>query len=700
MRRDPHGIASGRRTVHPFPSWGATFGQFFAGWHPSGVGTTAPAAPGARDLRDRRHGAPRSDGPHPEGVGVRVHPARGLGCGPPAAAFRVGAGCAGRRHGVPRHGASLRRARDSAAGARWCSTRGCPGSSHALSEATRASAPSAPAPEQPPTRGRLVVRARTRWSARCSASECWRRCSSPSCPRRRSWSSSPRSAWCSLRCVFGDGGRPAGRSASLRVRPRVAGLICLPWLDRRPLGRDRARSPCSGRRSLRRARPRGARCSASGSDPIGDSPLAWGFAVAGVVPLVLARGERFRLAARFWVIAVVAWVVAWVIGRGWTGQLAIDTLGPARARLRSRSPRRSGSESRRSNRTSGGPSSAGDSWRRSSRWEPSCSEPFRPSCPRCPGRFDLPVNDFSQSVTWMPARAPERRVPSALARGPSGAQPGRVERRWRARLCHLRERRARRRDGCGTGPPQAPRPGSPPRSSLARADRTDRLGRMLAPAGVRYVVLLTSLAPEIGGRAEPRGAAGPRRRGTRTLPAARLGAGGVGHRHHRLRQCGLDPPARRDDLPAALRRRFAAAPRSSPRGRSCRARRPPARISGPPRGRHRPRRGRPSGSLRARDPIRHGQAGPWLGWASSYRVTRQGTATLSFDGGAVTPLADLLAVATWLAALAALLLRSRAGRPSEGPSAGFRRRRRSTPAKPTETEEEDDLGLPLEEVAP
>ena len=27
----------------PFPSWGATFGQFFAGWHPAGVGTTAPA---------------------------------------------------------------------------------------------------------------------------------------------------------------------------------------------------------------------------------------------------------------------------------------------------------------------------------------------------------------------------------------------------------------------------------------------------------------------------------------------------------------------------------------------------------------------------------------------------------------------------------------------------------------------------------
>ena len=29
----------------PFPGWSSTFAQFFAGWHPSGVGTTAPAAP-------------------------------------------------------------------------------------------------------------------------------------------------------------------------------------------------------------------------------------------------------------------------------------------------------------------------------------------------------------------------------------------------------------------------------------------------------------------------------------------------------------------------------------------------------------------------------------------------------------------------------------------------------------------------------
>ena len=44
------GVLTGRLPVVgqfvPFPSWSATLSQFAAGWHPSGVGTTAPASPG------------------------------------------------------------------------------------------------------------------------------------------------------------------------------------------------------------------------------------------------------------------------------------------------------------------------------------------------------------------------------------------------------------------------------------------------------------------------------------------------------------------------------------------------------------------------------------------------------------------------------------------------------------------------------
>ena len=65
--------------------------------------------------------------------------------------------------------------------------------------------------------------------------------------------------------------------------------------------------------------------------------------------------------------------------------------------------------------------------------------------------------------------------------------------------------------------------------------------------------------------------------------------------------------------------------------------------------------------------------------------------------GAVTPLADLLAVAAWLAALAALLFRSRSRGRLDGRAPIVRRRRSTT--RTTGAEEEEDLGLPLEEVA-
>ncbi len=38
---------------------------------------------------------------------------------------------------------------------------------------------------------------------------------------------------------------------------------------------------------------------------------------------------------------------------------------------------------------------------------------------------------------------------------------------------------------------------------LARNDRTDRLGSLLAPAAVRYVVVLDAIAPEIAGEQSP-----------------------------------------------------------------------------------------------------------------------------------------------------------------------------------------------------
>jgi hypothetical protein len=88
----------------------------------------------------------------------------------------------------------------------------------------------------------------------------------------------------------------------------------------------------------------------------------------------------------------------------------------------------------------------------------------------------------------------------------------------------------------------------------------------------------------------------------------------------------------------------------------------------------------------------------WQGWAASYTVSRPQNATLSFDGGVLTPLADLVAVATWLAAMAALAFRARSRSGSEGNVAGVRRRRVGTFTE--NGSEAADASAPLEGVVP
>ena len=138
--------------------------------------------------------------------------------------------------------------------------------------------------------------------------------------------------------------------------------------------------------------------------PIGGSPLSWGFALAAVAPLVLARGDRFRWAVRFWSMALVFWLVAWVIGRGWTGSLAIDPLillGPAAAAVAAAIGLGVAAfeEDLRA---------AEFGWRQLVTVVATVvvvlgALPTVVSA--LPGRWDLPLNDFSQSVAWMRARA-------------------------------------------------------------------------------------------------------------------------------------------------------------------------------------------------------------------------------------------------------------------------------------------------------
>ena len=51
--------------------------------------------------------------------------------------------------------------------------------------------------------------------------------------------------------------------------------------------------------------------------PIGAAPLGWAFLLVAALPLLIGGGWRFTWAARLWVVALVFWCVTWAGGEGW-----------------------------------------------------------------------------------------------------------------------------------------------------------------------------------------------------------------------------------------------------------------------------------------------------------------------------------------------------------------------------------------------
>jgi GT2 family glycosyltransferase len=498
----------------PFPNWSSTFAQFGAGWHPSGVGSTAPASPAFALVG---------------GLGTVLIGAMGLtqkvlifACIPlgawgmvrllrPFGSQRASlvAGIVYLAVPVPYDALALGRLGSlvAYAGAPWVFGH--------LFRFTGIS-PFAPAPGVFPARTRAEVASR-----------------GPG--RRRSRSNAGRPAggrWLArhrtLRGVLLLGvleailvsfvpaaaivvvlagaaiavssivlGQPftAARALWLSLGSTVvAGVLCLPWLigvlstGRGAIGVFGVAGPTSG--------------AASWGDllrfsvgPIGNSPLAWAFGLAAVLPLLLARGPRFGWAGRCWSIALVFWFAAWVIGRGWTGSLAIDPavlLGPAAAAISMAIGLGIAAfEEDLPSSTFG--------WKQLATVGAAAAiavGAIPTLASALPGRWDLPQNDFSQTVGWMHAntKAGGFRVlwlgdPRALNQGSWSAGDG---------LAY-----ATSEDGApnaswlwsATGPGPARRLANA--VNQARSGRTDQLGSMLAPAGVRYVVVVSALAPII-----------------------------------------------------------------------------------------------------------------------------------------------------------------------------------------------------------
>jgi GT2 family glycosyltransferase len=491
----------------PFPSWSATLSQFFTGWHPSGVGTTAPATPalgiagilgtfvfGAMGLTQKV----LIFGCLPVGAWGAVRLLRPFG----SQRASMASGVAYLAMALPYNALALGRwgALVMYAGAPWvlASLARSTGLEPFVRRVEAPMPPSATAAGLPAPGGAWASRHGLLGGALALG-----------VLEAVLISFVPAAALAVLlvaltvvasSVLFHDLGS-TGRAVRLALGSTGVALgICLPWV----IG-----VLSSGRGLLAVF---GVPTSASGAaswgsllrfavGPIGGSPLAWGFAVAAAAPLVLARGVRFRWAARFWSIALVFWFAAWVIGRGWTGGLAVDPLvllGPAAAATAASVGLGVAAFERDLRKAEFG-------WRQltSAVGVLAVALASLPTLVSAlPGRWDLPVNDFSQALTWMRAETADGafRVlwlgdPRSLSLGGWGAgdglayatsEDGPPDARW---LWNA------------TSPGPAAQLGSD--VDLARSGRTDRLGSMIAPAGVRYVVVLTAVAPEISGEQSP-----------------------------------------------------------------------------------------------------------------------------------------------------------------------------------------------------
>ncbi|MDP8976177.1 MAG: glycosyltransferase [Actinomycetota bacterium] len=226
---------------------------------------------------------------------------------------------------------------------------------------------------------------------------------------------------------------------------------------------------------------------------LGDAPIGWAFLLAAALPLLLAREWRLSWAARLWGLALVCWGAAWLGGRGWLPlplPRADVALAPAALALALALAlgMRAFEVDLRGYRFG---------WRQlavSTALVVTLAG-LLPVVATAPGgRWGLPRQDFAELLSWMPEQRPRGpfRVlwlgdPDAL---PLGA--------WRM----------------GEGLSYATSRGGPPDVSMAwaggspghakgladavtaaRARGTTRLGRLLAPAAVRYVVVPERAAP-------------------------------------------------------------------------------------------------------------------------------------------------------------------------------------------------------------
>jgi len=241
--------------------------------------------------------------------------------------------------------------------------------------------------------------------------------------------------------------------------------------------------------------------------PIGDTPLTWAFLAAAALPIAIGRRWRLAWAGTAWSVAVVAWVIAWAGERGWLGSFALSAqtlLVPAAAAIA----------------LCVGLGVAAfeldlPGYRFGWRQGAAVLAAVAGAVGMLPvlgasvnGRWDLPLTGYGQAVSWMAAQQSQGAF-RVLWLGDPRVLPGTG---WQLApgLSYVVSENGLP-DTTALWPGSAPGPAAAIGRAVTLAEHhgTVRLGRILAPYAVRYVVVVQTLAPSIPGFQSPSGYEAP-----------------------------------------------------------------------------------------------------------------------------------------------------------------------------------------------
>ncbi|HLN16610.1 MAG TPA: glycosyltransferase [Acidimicrobiales bacterium] len=391
--------------------------------------------------------------------------------------------------------------------------------------------------------------------------------------------------------------------------------------------------------------------------PTGGSPLGWLLVLAALLPLVIGRHARLAWAGRFWTLACGSWFLAWLVSRGYTGAFAPPVqvlLAPAAAGVAA---------------ALGLGVAAFEQdlagyhfgWRQvlSAVTVVVALVGLAPvAAEAANGRWGMPAAGYASSLGFLGqgAATPYRVLwlgnPRALPLGGWSMQSGLA---YGTSVGGVP-------DGTDTWAPAGAGPTVRLATSveLAREGLTTHLGRLLAPAAVRYIVVVENLAPSLGGLQSSASFPTPpdlvpTLLGQRDLLQVPTGDSSF---DVFLNTATLPLRAARATGPVTLTRSVPAANDLTGWQPALPAGAGPSSWSGP----------LSTGTAYAG----YAPAGGWtlqvggktvpmrsaFGWAAQYPVAAAGPASLHFDGSPLVPLAVTLEVLGWLALAVALLWRA------------------------------------------